>query len=369
MQYYLAIDIGASSGRHILGSVRDDKIITEEIYRFKNGFSEKSGHLCWDIENLFYHIKEGMEECRKLNKIPSGMGIDTWGVDFVLLDREDRILGQPVAYRDRRTDKKDLIVSDKISTAELYNRTGIQKQIFNTIYQLMAVKEEFPEHLEKAKSFLMIPDYLHYLLTGIKSNEYTNASTTNILNVETKDWDYELITMLGLNKNIFSKPKKPGTVLGKLLGSIADEAGFSCEVVLPPTHDTASAVLAVPDINSGDNDYIYLSSGTWSLMGTEELQPNCSALSMGSNFTNEGGYDYTIRHLKNIMGLWIIQNVKKELTGNITYDYLCDMAMKADDFNSVIDVNDNRFLAPDSMIQEIKDYCIQTNQEAPEELS
>lgn len=367
MKYYLAIDIGASSGRHILGSVKDGRITTEEVYRFKNNIYNNAGQTCWDIENLFFHIKKGMKRCADINKIPVSTGIDTWGVDFVLLDENGRIIGNTVSYRDKRTKGMDSLVFEKISMKELYGRTGIQKQIFNTVYQLTAIG-----NLKNAETFLMIPDYLHFLLTEIKSNEYTNGTTTNLVNAEKKEWDYELIERLGFKKNIFLPLSKPGTVLGKLSDAVAGEIGFSCEVVLPPTHDTASAVLAVP-YAAQDNDYIYLSSGTWSLMGTESIKPDCSAKSMENNFTNEGGYDYRYRHLKNIMGLWIIQSIKKELECEseniITYDDFCKAASEADDFPSLIDVDDNSFLAPDSMINAVRDYCKSSGSQVPYSLS
>ncbi len=202
-KYYLAIDIGASSGRHMLASMVNGKIQLEEVYRFPNGMDNKNGTLCWDVERLFTEIKNGLKKCKEIGKIPSYMGIDTWGVDYVLLDKDDKILGETVGYRDNRTNGMDAKVYETISLSALYERTGIQKQIFNTIYQLMAVKESHPEYLEQAKSILMIPDYFHFLLTGEKKNEYTNATTGQLVNAKTNEWDYELIDMLGYNKEMF----------------------------------------------------------------------------------------------------------------------------------------------------------------------
>ena len=286
--YYLAVDIGASSGRHMLASMEDGKMKLEEVYRFPNGMDNKNGTLCWDVDRLFTEIKNGLKKCKELGKIPATMGIDTWGVDYVLLDEKDQILGDTVGYRDSRTNGMDEKVYEKISLSALYERTGIQKQIFNTIYQLMAVKETHPEYLEQAKAILMIPDYFHFLLTGVKKNEYTNATTGQLVNPTTNDWDYELIDMLGYNKEMFQPVSMPGTVVGEFTQDIQNEVGFNCKVVLPATHDTGSAVLAVP---TNDDNAIYISSGTWSLMGIERKEADCSLRSMQANFTNEGGYE------------------------------------------------------------------------------
>lgn len=303
-KYYLAVDIGASSGRHMLCHLEDHKMVLEEIYRFSNGMTEKNGHKVWDIRRLSDEIKEGMKRCAQLGKIPYSMGIDTWAVDYVLLDENDKVLGDAYAYRDVRTQAMDQEVYRYISEDELYQKTGIQKQIFNTIYQLMAVKVKAPEIVAKARDMLMIPDYFHFLLTGNKVQEYTNATTTQLVDPITKDWNREFIEKLGFPQEIFKEIKKPGYEVGELTVDIQGQVGFNCKVVLPPTHDTASAVLAVP---TQDDRPLYISSGTWSLMGTELKEAKCSAMSMKKNLTNEGGYDYRFRYLKNIMGLWMIR--------------------------------------------------------------
>lgn len=362
-QYYLAVDIGASSGRHILGSIEGGKITLEEVYRFENGLVKKDGELCWELDRLFQEILNGMKKCKELGRIPVSMGIDTWGVDYVLLDENERVLGNTVGYRDRRTAGMDEKVYEIISPEDLYARTGIQKQIFNTIYQLMAVKENHPEYMKAAKDFIMVPDYFHYLLTGNKVNEYTNATTAQLVNPVTKDWDYELIEMLGYNKEMFRPLSMPGTVVGSLKEEIANEVGFQLQVVLPATHDTGSAVLSVP---ANDDDFMYISSGTWSLMGLERKEADCSMASMKANLTNEGGYDYRFRYLKNIMGLWMIQSVRHELNDAYSFAQLCEMAEKETDFPSRVDVNDDCFLSPDNMTGEIKDYCRRTGQKVPE---
>ena len=202
-KYYLAIDIGASSGRHMLATVVDGKMQLEEVYRFPNGMDNKDGTLCWDVDRLFTEIKNGLKKCKEVGKVPVSMSIDTWGVDYVLLDENDNILGNTVGYRDSRTNGMDEKVYEIISHEDLYKRTGIQKQIFNTVYQLMAVKETHPEYLEKAAALLMIPDYFHFLLTGVKKNEYTNATTGQLISPKTNDWDYELMEMLGYNTKMF----------------------------------------------------------------------------------------------------------------------------------------------------------------------
>lgn len=364
-QYFLAVDIGASSGRHILGSVEKGRIKLEEIYRFPNGMKSVDGQLCWDVEELWSHVKAGMKRCRDLGKIPVSMGIDTWAVDYVLLDREDRIVGNTVGYRDGRTRGMDEEVYRIISQEELYERTGIQKQIFNTVYQFMAVKKQNPEYFKQAVSMLMIPDYLHFRLTGVKRQEYTNATTTQLVDPVARTWDYELIRRLGYPEGWFGPLSVPGTAVGVLSPAVEEETGFSCRVVLPGTHDTASAVAAVP---SNEDDVLYISSGTWSLMGTERPEADCTEVSREHNFTNEGGYEYRFRYLKNIMGLWMIQSVKKELAQageEYSFAQLCDMAEK-ETIESVVDCNDECFLAPPDMGEAVKEYCRRSAQQVPE---
>lgn len=360
-KYYLAVDIGASSGRHMLASMKDGNMQLEEVYRFANGMDNKDGTLCWDVERLFREIKNGLKKCKEIGKIPVSMAIDTWGVDYVLLDKDDQVLGDTVGYRDSRTNGMDEKVYEKISPKALYARTGIQKQIFNTIYQLMAVKETHPEYLEQAESMLMIPDYFHFLLTGVKKMEYTNATTGQLIDPKTNDWDYELIEMLGYNRKMFQPVSMPGTVVGNFTKEIQEEVGFDCKVVLPATHDTGSAVLAVP---TNDDNAIYISSGTWSLMGIERKEADCSEESMKANFTNEGGYDHRFRYLKNIMGLWMIQSVKKEFEEDLSFAEICDRASK-ETITSIVDCNDDCFLAPESMIQAVQDFCKKTGQPVP----
>lgn len=359
--YYLAIDIGASSGRHILSHLENGKMVLEEVYRFPNGMIEKDGQKVWDVDQLFKEIVTGMKKCDELGKIPVSVGIDTWAVDFVLLDENDNRIGNAVAYRDGRTKGMDAEVYKLIPENALYEKTGIQKQMFNTIYQLMALKQQAPKQLADAKTMLMIPDYFHYLMTGQKATEYTNATTTQLVNPQTKDWDMEMIETLGFPTGIFQKIMVPGSELGTLTEEIQKEVGYNCKVVLPATHDTGSAVMAVPS----NEDALYISSGTWSLMGTEIMEADCSRNSMLHNFTNEGGYNYRFRYLKNIMGLWMIQSVRKEIAPDMGFGEICEMASKCT-ITSLVDANDDRFLAPDNMTKEVQKACEESGQQVPQ---
>lgn len=361
-RYYLAVDIGASSGRHMLGHLEDGKMRLEEIYRFENGMANKDGKLLWDTNRLFAEILSGMKACAKAGKIPESMSVDTWAVDYVLLDERDQVIGDTYGYRDGRTKGCDEAVYELIGESELYARTGIQKQIFNTVYQLMADKLQRPEALARAKTFLMLPDYFQFLLTGKKVSEYTNGTSTQLVSPVTKQWDKELIRLLGYPEDMFLPLQMPGSEVGNLKADIAKQVGFDCKVALCGSHDTASAVMAMPK-PAGDG--LYISSGTWSLMGVELPEADCREESRQANFTNEGGYDYRFRYLKNIMGLWMIQSVRHELQDRYSFAQLCQMAQEQE-IMSLVDANDDCFLAPESMIQSIQDYCAGTGQKAPE---
>ncbi len=361
-KYCLAVDIGASSGRLILGHIENGHMLTEEVHRFKNGLSENGGYFCWDTDHLFNEIIIGMKKCKEIGKIPVSIGIDTWAVDFALINKNGKLIGKTVGYRDSRTNGMDKEVQKYLSEEELYARTGIQKQLFNTIYQLVALKIQEPEQLNEAESLLMIPDYLNFRLCGVKCTEYTNATTTQLVDPKTKNWDFDLIKKLGIPEKIFCEIKTPATILGNLLPEIANEVGFDCQVILPATHDTGSAVLAIP---SNREDALYISSGTWSLMGIERMEADCSEESRKANFTNEGGWLYRFRYLKNIMGLWMIQSVKKEYDDKYSFDDLCEAAEKSK-VKSIVDCNDSRFLKPDSMIEAVKSACADSKQEIPQ---
>ena len=366
MKYHLAVDIGASSGRHILGHVEQGRIVLEEVYRFENGPKKRGGRLCWDFDALAREVVNGLKACAKLGKVPATLGVDTWGVDFALVDREGRVLGDTVAYRDSRTQGMDTLVEERIPAQELYRRTGIQKQSFNTIYQLMAVKRQSPELLEQAHRLLLVPDYLHYTLTGVMSNEYTEASTSGLVSAETKDWDRELLDLLGFPQKLFGTLSLPGTALGGLRPALREELGFDCQVVLPASHDTGSAFLAVP---AGEGSSVTLSSGTWSLLGVELETPVTTPESRAANFTNEGGYQYRYRYLKNIMGLWMIQNLRREMAENGQlpgFGELSRLAREAADFPGRVDVDDPSFMAPESMSAAVRAYCERTGQPVPQ---
>lgn len=362
---YLAVDIGASSGRLIAGWVTGGKICLQEIFRFENGLTEKNGHLCWRLDQLTSGVLEGLKAAHAAGFAPVSLGIDTWAVDFLLLDGEEQPIGDPVAYRDGRTARIREALEPRLPFEEHYARTGIQYQAFNTVYQLAALGREHPDQLARARTFLMIPDYLNFLLTGVKANEYTNATTTALVNAETGDWDQDLLERAGLPRSIFQPIRMPGRRLGELKPEVAAQVGFSCPVILPATHDTGSAFLAVP---AADDGAVTLSSGTWSLMGVENSGPVLTEESRLANFTNEGGYDRRFRYLKNIMGLWMIQSIRRELgeAGRRPgFPELIAAARKESGFSSVVDVNDQRFLAPASMIREVEAACRESGQPVP----
>ena len=366
MKKYLAIDIGASSGRHMVGWVEDGKIRLKEVFRFENGQVRRNGHDCWDLEKLTASVKAGIDAAMAEHRLES-IGLDTWGVDFVLVDANGNMVGDAVAYRDARTQGADReIEAQAIAFEELYRRTGIQKASYNTIYQLWALSKEHPDQLEKAAQYLSVPEYLNFRLTGKMVPEYTHASTTALLDAAKKTWDLELIEKLGFPKRIFKPLNQPGTTVGEYNG---------VKVVLPAMHDTASAYLAVP---ARDDRAVYISSGTWSLLGVEMASPITTPESCRANFTNEGGAWGRYRYLKNIMGLWMVQSIRRELNGvkyvegssgektaaqleriadweaGRTYSFMdLEAAARAADDCALVDVNQERFLNPESMIGEV----------------
>ncbi len=347
--YYLAIDIGASSGRHILGSLQNGKLVIEEIYRFENGIKYENETLVWDIEKLYFEVKQGLKKCKELGKIPGTVAIDTWGVDYVLIDKDKKEILPAVSYRDSRTFKAVDEVKQILSQETLYYSTGIQKQNFNTVYQLYC--DSFSQKFDKAKNFLMIPDYLGFKLTGVIHNEYTNATTTNLVNASTKKWDTDILNTLGIPTDIFCELSLPCSEVGCFSDEVINEIGFNATVIHCPSHDTASAVAACPV----DDESVYISSGTWSLIGTENTEPILSDEALKANFTNEGGIDYRYRFLKNIMGMWLFQNIRKNLDKKYTYDEMMNMAMESN-FCERIDPTDDVFLAPDNMIEAVRSY-------------
>ena len=331
MKYYLAVDIGASSGRHLLGWREDGEIKTKEVYRFPNGVKEADGHLTWDIEALLSHVKRGIDEALKVSAEISSLSVDTWGVDYVLMKGDEEVL-PCYAYRDTRTEAVIPEVHGIIPFDELYARTGIQFQTFNTVYQLYADKKA--GRLEGVTDFLMMPEYLLYKLCGVKSHEYTNATTGGMVSAKTGQFDTEIIAKLGLPSHLFQPLQKPGTKLGTY-------KGIQC--VLCATHDTASAVEGIPM----EGSEIYISSGTWSLLGVKSETPITTPESMAANFTNEGGVGY-IRYLRNIMGMWLINRLRDELCPGKDFGEIVSEA-EADSFDEIVDANDKSFLAPESM--------------------
>jgi len=346
--YHLAIDIGASSGRHILGRLENGKIETREIYRFENGVKEDGEYLTWDIESLVKEVIAGIAECGKLGLAPQTIAIDTWGVDYVLLDENKREILPVIAYRDRRVEGIPEQVDAVLPRAELFARTGIQPLDFNTIYQLYCDKAV--GRLDRAKHFLMIPAYLSWRLTGVMKNEYTNATTTSLVNAVEKNWDRKLLEKLGIDPALFCRLSLPGEKVGDLKKEIAEQVGFSAEVVFCPSHDTASAVAACP-MEEGS---VFVSSGTWSLIGTELAEPILCEEAMLGGFTNEGGIHYRYRFLENIMGMWLFQNIRKNLNKKYTYDEMMQMAMESA-YTKTFDPNAPTLVAPENMIDAIRE--------------
>ena len=363
----LGIDLGASSGRAMLGTLEGKKLTIREIHRFLNEPVTLCGRFVWDMPRLFHEIKQALLKLSKSGETVDAIGIDTWGVDFGLLDKNGHLLSLPVHYRDARTNGIPEKVRAIIPDEELFARTGIAFNSFNTLYQLYAMKEEGDPALESAQDLLFLPDLLAYFLTGRKGTEYTIASTSQLLNPFTRDWDRELMEKLGIPAHIFGEVKLPGTVRGTLLPEIAKECGVAeIPVIAIGGHDTASAVAAVP---AQEKDFAYISSGTWSLLGAEVQEPLCTEGVMKANYTNEGGVDGSIRLLKNIMGLWIIQECKREWDrrgSETSFGELVELSMQAPAFKAILDVDDACFLAPGDMPARIQAYCAKSGQPVPE---
>ncbi|MCR5491582.1 MAG: rhamnulokinase [Bacilli bacterium] len=344
---YLAIDIGASSGRGILAHLEDGKLVTEEVHRFHNHPIEKEDGLYWDVDHLFHEIKEALKACDKLGKRPAYMGIDTWGVDYLLLDENGDRLSECHCYRDEARHRSKQVHA-LIPFEELYRKTGIQYQGFNTVYQLY--DDKLKGTLDQAKDLLMLPDYLNYLLTGIKEQEYTNATTTGLVNCLTHRFDEEILGRLGYSKHLFKELHQPGTIVGPLKETIEKEVGYQLQVCHVASHDTASAVLSIPL----EKDEPYISSGTWSLLGLEVDQANSSDEAQKYNYSNEGGLNHSFRLQKNIMGLWMIQEIRNELDPKPEFSAMVIEAIKNPSVRRV-DANSAKFLSPKSMSQSIRD--------------
>lgn len=348
MEYYLAIDIGASSGRHIVGWLDNNEIKTDEVYRFPNGMKTQNKHLVWDIKTLFDNVKRGIKVALKKYGQIKSLAVDTWGVDYVLLTSNSSV-PSCFAYRDNRTASVIDKVHSIIPFEELYRRTGIQFQPFNSIYQFY--EDNRRKRLDLATDFLMMPEYINYMLTGVKMHEYTNATTTGLVNAETKEYDRKILEALGLTTRLFGKLYQPGTSVGMLKSEIAREVGGQTEVVLCASHDTASAVEGIPMTKFSP----YISSGTWSLLGLKVNSAITDENSRKANYSNEGGVGY-IRYQKNIMGMWVVNCLRDELCPNKSFSQIIEEARQST-FNDYVDVNDNLFLAPNSMKEAI-DLCL-----------
>ena len=366
MKKVLSFDFGASSGRAMLAPLENKKITMTEIHRFSNDPVTVNGTMYWDVLRLFFEIKTGITKALAAGGFDA-IGIDTWGVDFGLIDKRGRLIANPVHYRDLRTEKTPEEVFRLVPKEELYRRTGCQFLRINTLYQLMYLKNHEPEQLQQAEKLLLMPDLFGYLLTGEIHAESSIVSTTNLYDAKKRDWDFDLIRRLGLPENIFPAVIKSGEIYGYLSDEICNELG--CEkvpVVAVCGHDTASAVAATP---STGNDFVYISCGTWSLFGIELPEPILSDEAAAANFTNEGGYRDTVRFLKNIMGLWLIQESRRQWRREGTelgFDQLEKEALSSPAFVSFIDVDDPSFETAGNLPKRVEEYCRRTGQPVPE---
>ncbi len=363
----LAVDLGASNGRVVVGALDDQTIRLQEVHRFANDPVHVGQRLYWDILRLLHEVKQGVSRAHRAFPAIASMGIDAWAVDFGLLDANGELLANPVHYRDVQTAGVARAVGDLLGERWLFERTGIQIMDINTIYQLhaQALRDSVP--LREAQSLLLIPDLLRYLLTGRRVGEYSNASTTQLLNLRTRDWDPEILHRLGLRTSLFSEIVQPGTPVGSLSAAVCAELGVpSIPVIAVAEHDTASAVAATP---AETEDFVYLISGTWSLMGTELAQPIVTDEALRLNFTNEGGFGRTFRFLKNIMGLWLLQECRRawEQDGErLSFSEMTQISERAAPFRCFVDPDDPMFLRPAHMPRQIQEFCRETGQDAPQ---
>jgi rhamnulokinase len=365
---FLALDLGAESGRAVVGHYDGRSLQLEEIHRFPNGPVLVNGHLHWDALRLLSETKTGIRMAvQKYGKAIVSLGLDTWGVDFGLLDVQGNLLGNPYHYRDSRTDGMVEEVCERVPRDKVFEHTGIQFMQLNSLYQLYSMRATQSPLLEIAHTFLTMPDLFSFWLTGRKVCEFSNATTTQCYDPRKKTWAIELLEGLDLPTSLFGEIVPPGTLLGDLLPDVASELVVDpIPVIAPACHDTGSAVAAVP---ASERDYAYISSGTWSLMGVEVDEPVITAQSLEYNFTNEGGVCDTFRLLKNIMGLWLVQECRREWARageSYDYDALTQMAANAPPFGSIVDVDDHTFLAPGDMPNKIRRYCQGSGQAVPQ---
>ena len=364
---FLAIDLGASNGRAILGILTNNRIELKEVHRFENQMIQEEGHFKWDVQRLYNEILVALRKCvEEEHTPPHCIGIDTWGVDFGLLDSNGNLMGKPIAYRDPFTEQAINEVTAKIKPAELYKNTGTQFLPFNSLFQIWSLKKRYPERLLSADKVMFMPDLLTFMLTGVEYSEYTIASTSQMLDPETRKWNMRLLHKLGLPTHILQDLVYPGSVVGNLKSDLQAKLGIGpVPVAAVAAHDTASAIAAIP---AEGHDWAYLSSGTWSLLGIESPRPILSKEAFENDFTNEGGVDGTIRFLKNINGLWLLQECKKtwDQRHNYSYSDLADMSLSAAPFACLIDPDDSGFMNPADMPYAIKEYAKKTRQKNPE---
>lgn len=368
---YLAVDLGAESGRVIAGRLAGGRIELEELHRFPNGPVTVAGTLRWDVLRLWSEIQDGLAKAAaRFGEQIVSVGVDTWGVDYVLLSAKDELVGQPYAYRDARTDGVMEQSFARVPREEIFAETGLQFMPFNTLFQLIAMQLRDPDLLAIADRFLMMPDFFHWLLCGSRVVEFTNATTTQLLRAVDRTWATDLMRKFALPPRIFPEIVPPGTKLGSLRDEVARRTGLSrIDVVAPATHDTGSAVAAVPTKQNGRANWAYISSGTWSLIGVEVQQAVLTPAALAQNVTNEGGIDGTYRLLKNVMGLWLVQECRRsfERQGR-TYDYseLTRAGAEAEPFRSLVDPDHENFLKPDDMAAAIQFRCKATGEPIPE---
>ncbi|WP_416297115.1 rhamnulokinase [Paenibacillus illinoisensis] len=364
----LAYDLGAGSGRALLGHLDDRGITATEVHRFKNEPVKAGERMYWDILRLHHEVLQGLHMVKQQGEQPGSLGIDSWGVDFGLLGHNGELLGNPYHYRDGQFNGMMEQIRNELTSQRIFERTGIQFLSFNTLYQLATLQRNGSPWLDAADRFLMIPDLLRYFLTGEAVNEFTNATTTQLYNPVSGQWDGELLAHIGVSDQLFGDAVMPGTRVGQLRSSISGELGISSiPVIAVAEHDTGSAVVAVP---ATDRSFAYLSCGTWSLMGTEIDHPAITAESLALNFTNEGGAGGTFRLLKNIMGLWILQESMREWERQgkgISYAELLQQAEAAPPFASLFDPDDDRFMPAGDMTIRIRQYCRDTGQQEPQD--
>lgn len=365
---YLALDLGAESGRAIVGRLQDDKLELTPIHRFPNDPVRVLDGYYWDVLRLFAEMQQGLLIYRnQYGSDLDGIGIDTWGVDYGLLDKNGALIGNPRNYRDPRTDGMLQAAFERVPREEIFEATGIQFMQINTLYQLLSMKLSGDEALEQAQTLLMIPDLFNYWFTGVKTCEFSIATTSQFYDPRQRDWATSLLNKMGLPTDILQPIIQPGTIVGNLLPHIAEEAGLhDVPVIAPACHDTGSAVAAVP---AHGDDFAYISSGTWSLMGIEATEPIISAESLAFNFTNEGGVCGTFRVLKNIMGLWLVQQCRRTWAQEgeeLSYSEITEMAAQAPAFGPLIEPDAHDFLAPGDMPSRIRAFCARTGQRQPE---